>query len=51
MVKMKNFSNGYCSYELYEFSKPCEYFCSKPSIFVENCIKLNIIGMPPRILP
>ena len=25
---------------MYEFSLLCEYFCSKPSIFVANCIKL-----------
>ena len=30
----------------YKFSKPCEYFCSKPSIFVENCIKLPLSGCP-----
>ena len=49
MVKMKNFSNGYCSLELYEISKPCESFCSKPSIFVENCIKLLLSGCPREL--
>ena len=34
--------------ELYEFSKPCESFCLRPSIFWENCIKLTFLGCPPK---
>ena len=34
--------------ELYEFKKPCEFFCLKPSIFWENCIKLKFSGCPRK---
>ena len=37
----KNISNGFCSspmgfIEFYDFKKPCELFCLKPSIFSES---------------
>ena len=45
-MKMKNFSNGFCLQSC--VSSLVKHFCLKPSVFLENCIKLTFSGCPRK---